>query len=77
MTTIQLEVSEEVVRKYGIESLVQRLQQQLEVERLKILAEEINEAVQATGLDNDALVEEARAKAWESYKQKYLSHILS
>lgn len=77
MTTIQLEVSEEIVRKYGIESLVQRLQQQLEVERLKILAEEIQGAVQTAKLSNELLLEEARVKAWEAYKQKYLSHILS
>ncbi|MFN7117852.1 MAG: hypothetical protein ACK4TA_13710 [Saprospiraceae bacterium] len=37
----------------------------------------INEAIQTAGLDNDVLFEEARAKAWEEYKAKYLSHILS
>lgn len=77
MTTIQLEVNDEVVKKYGIESLVQRLQQQLELERLKMLAEEINEAVQSAGLDNDALWEKAREQAWEQYKKQYLSHLWS
>lgn len=77
MTTIQLEVNDEVVKKYGIETLVQRLQQQLELERLKILAEEIQDAIQTAGLNNDELFEEAREQAWKEYKQKYLSHLLS
>lgn len=75
--TIQLEVSDEVVRKYGIESLVQRLQQQLEVEHLKMLAEEIHDAIKTAGLDNDVLFEQAREQAWKEYKQKYLSHLWS
>jgi len=77
MVTIQLEVSDEVVKKFGIDSLTQKLQQQLEVERLKILAEEINEAIQTAGLDSDVLFEEARAKAWEEYKAKYFTDSLS
>lgn|GEM_PF-1762095 len=66
----QLEVNDEVVRKYAVESLVQRLQKQLELEHLKMLAEEINEAIQEAGLDNGALWEEARAEAWEQYKKR-------
>jgi PleD family two-component response regulator len=77
MAMIQLEVSDEVVKKFGIESLTQKLQQQLELERLKILTEEINEAIQTAGLDSNTLFEEARAKAWEEYKTKFLSHIWS
>jgi len=72
-----LEVSDEVVKKFGIESLTQKLQQQLELERLKIFAEKINETIQTTEIDSNTLFEEARAKTWEEYKAKFLSHILS
>lgn len=38
-----------MVGKYGIKALINRLQQYLEAERLKIMAEEIQEAVIEAG----------------------------
>lgn len=56
-----------MVGKYGIKALINRLQQYLEAERLKIMAEEIQEAVIEAGEKNDDLFEIARKKAWQEY----------
>jgi hypothetical protein len=77
MITIQLEVSEELAEKVGIETLIQRFQKDLELEKLRLLATKIQEAIQAAGLDNDILVKKARSKAWQNFKQKHLKDILS
>lgn len=77
MITIELQVSEDMVGKYGVKALINRLQQYLEAERLKIQAEEIPEAVLEAGEKNDDLFDIARKKAWQEYKEKHLSSLSS
>lgn len=76
MITIELQVSEDMVGKYGVKALINRLQQYLEAERLKIQAEEIQEAVLEAGEKNDDLFDIARKKAWQEYKEKHLRNLL-
>lgn len=76
MTTIQLAITDDIVHKYGVEAIIYRLQQFLEAERLKILADEVSSAIKSSGEDSDMLFEEARKKAWSEYKGKNLKNIL-
>lgn len=76
MITIELQVTEDVVGKYGVKALINRLQQYIETERLKLMAEEIQEAILSSGENSDDLFDIARKKAWQEYKEKYLKNIL-
>ena len=76
MVTIELQVSEDMVGKYGVKALISRLQQYLEAERLKILAEEIQEAVLEAGENHGDLFDITRKKAWQEYKEKHLRNLL-
>ncbi len=49
MITIQLEISEELAEKVGIETLIQRFQKDLELEKLRLLANKIQESIKAVG----------------------------
>jgi hypothetical protein len=75
MISIQLQVSEEVIGKFGILAITARLQKELETERMKILADEIQKELLAVGLDVDMLAKQARHLAWNEYKAKYLTAI--
>lgn len=68
MLTIQLEVSEELAEKVGLETLIERFKQDLELEKLRLLAEKIQKGIQSAGLDNELLVKKARHKAWQAFK---------
>ncbi len=72
MIKIEVEVSPEIVNKFGVEALQQRLQRTIELEELAILAQKINREVKAAGLDYTTLVERAREEAWQELKEKYL-----
>ncbi len=77
MLTIQLEVSEELAEKVGLETLIERFKQDMELEKLRLLAEKIQKGIQDAGLDNDHLIKKARHKAWQDFKQKNLNDIFS
>lgn len=74
--TIEVEISDQLLRKYGMERLVSRLEQQIKVDELRVSAEAIQTAIHEANLDHDVLFEEARTQAWAAYKTQHLSHIL-
>ncbi len=76
MLTIQLDVSEELAEKVGLETLIERFKQDMELEKLRLLALKIQKGIQSAGLDNELLVKKARHKAWESFKNKHLKDVL-
>ena len=73
---IQLQVDDYLVKKIGIPIIIERFQRLMEVERIKLLAEELNEELIKSGIDNDKLLKEARSEAWKEYKQTFLKNIL-
>lgn len=75
MNTIQLKISEEVIQKFGLEAITARFQREMELEHLKIVGAAIQEAVEAEDLDHDSLFEEARQKAWEENKDRFLKNV--
>ena len=76
MLTIQLEVSEELAEKVGLETLIERFKHDMELEKLRLLAQRIQQGIQAAGLDNDLLVKKARHKAWENFKLKHFKDMI-
>ncbi len=68
MTTIQLQISDDLIRAYGLEALQQRLMKFLEWERLYLSSKAIQEVVDDAGIDNDELWKQARQTAWENFK---------
>lgn len=76
MLTIQLEVSEELAEKVGLETLIEQFKQDLELEKLRLLAQKIQKGLLDAGVDNEHLVKKARHKAWQNFKQKNLKDIL-
>ena len=76
MVTIQLEVSEDIVAKMGKQGLIERLQRDLELEHLQLLAEKIHKATDEVGVDHEEIMKSARHKAWKTYKEKYLKDVL-
>ncbi len=77
MINIQLQVSEEVIGKFGILAITARFQKELETERMKILADDIQKEVLEAGLNVDLLAKQARQLAWNDYKAKYLTNIVT
>jgi hypothetical protein len=76
MLTIQLEVSEELAEKVGLETLIERFKQDMELEKLRLLAEKIQKGIHEAGLDNEFMVKKARHKAWQNFKDKNLKDVL-
>lgn len=70
MTTLQIEVNDKVLHSYGKEALTKQLNRYVKLEAMRLAALEVQQAVTAAQLDNDALWEEARVKAWEDFKTK-------
>ncbi len=68
MATIQINVSEALVARYGIKALQERVQREMEWEEMHLLAEELQQSLQENSIDADTVVEKARQIAWEKFK---------
>ncbi|RRA99766.1 hypothetical protein [Larkinella rosea] len=68
MQTIQIQVSDEMVARYGAQALAERLEKLLAWEDLSARAKEISTALQEAGIDYDEMAKEAKKRAWEKYK---------
>ncbi|MFN8346449.1 MAG: hypothetical protein U0X91_15705 [Spirosomataceae bacterium] len=68
MTTIQIKVSEALVTRYGVKALQERVQREMEWEEMRLLAEEYQKSLQETGIDDTAMIEKSRGKAWDKFK---------
>jgi hypothetical protein len=75
MMTIQIDVSEDIIEKLGQTAIKDYLQNQVNLLKLSILGEEINQAIKASNLDIEAELQLAKQKAWEEYKSQYLKNI--
>ena len=76
MTTVQLNISDDIIKAYGLQAVQQRLMDFLEWEELSIAAKNIQAAITEAGLDNDQLCEQARQLAWDEFKQTHLKGII-
>ena len=69
MALLQLEVSERLISKIGIEALARKIQHMLELQETRLLAIEFNEQLQEEGYDQNVLLKEAKRKAWQLHGQ--------
>ncbi len=76
MTTIQVQINDDIIRAYGLEAIQLRIQRFLEWDSLRLAALEIHAAVLDAGLDNDALWKQARQEAWLELKNQVIKPAL-
>lgn len=71
MTTIQIQVQDEIVHRLGVERIKQLVQHTIDAEEFRLSAEHIRQAMNmASDIDWEAEFENARQEAWREYKQK-------
>ncbi len=76
MALLQLEVSERLVAKIGLEALTRKLQQMLELQEVRLMAIEFNEQLKKEGHDQEVMLREAKRRAWQQFKAEKLKEIL-
>jgi hypothetical protein len=76
MKTISIEVQDNLLAYYGQVALQAKVQKMLEWEALRLKTATLHTHLQEAQVDNDALFEEARTSAWETYKTTVLGNIL-
>ncbi len=74
--TIQIQIPDEVLIKFGKKALENRFKKFAELHKLQIVALSIKEALDEAGLDNDLLWQKARTEAWDEFKNQHLKDIL-
>lgn len=68
MSTIQIQVSDETLARYGAQALTERLERLLAWEELSLQAQAIKKSLDEAGVDWEEIAEEARQKAWYKYR---------
>ncbi|MDX2305702.1 MAG: hypothetical protein NW226_23045 [Microscillaceae bacterium] len=76
MVKISIQVNESLLNHYGLEALQAKLQKIIQLEELHLEGQKIQDALSESELDHDQLWEDARAAAWEDYKNIFLKDIL-
>lgn len=71
MTTIQLQIEDDLVQQLGLGAVQQLLEEELVYQRVKLLENKIQTAMhKAVGVNWQQEFEEARQQAYEEYRQK-------
>ncbi len=76
MALLQLEVSERLVAKIGMEALARKIQQMLDLQETRLLAIEFNEQLKSEGHDQNVMLREAKRRAWKQFKAEKLKEVL-
>jgi len=76
MTTIELNVSDDILKSSGTELIKNYLQEQLENLKLQSLADNIGKAMKDSGVDFEKEFIRCKKEAWEEYKNSYLKDII-
>jgi hypothetical protein len=69
-TTLQLDISEDLVQLMGMNALQTYLQKQLESLKIQLLADKLGLAILQSGMNWEQEMENARQQAWNEYKQR-------
>ena len=69
MSTLQLDISDDLVQLMGLSEIQSYLQKRLELLKLQLLADKLGTAIQETNLDWEHELEVARQQAWDEYKK--------
>ena len=73
---IQLKIDDYIMRKIGVTSIVEKLQRTIDLEKLRLLADEFAEQLETDDIDSEKLMKSARKEAWAEYKEKYLKGLI-
>lgn len=76
MVTISIEVSDDLVKAYGVQALQERMKRLIHLEKLTLLVQDIQDAVSDAELVNEELLEQARENAWNEFKANKLKDIM-
>ena len=76
MTTIELNVSDDIIKVSGTELIKNYLEEQLEYLKLQSIADNISKSMSESGVDFEAEFKKAKKEAWVEYKDKYLKDII-
>ena len=68
MSTIQIQVSDKTLARYGTQALVARLERLLAWEELSVEAQTVKKQLDQAYIDWETTGAEARQKAWDTYK---------
>jgi len=77
MKTIKVSIDDKIINKLGLQAIKEYLRKEIEYLYFKEIAEDIRKKIDQSGIDNDKELEEAREKAWNEYKEKFLKNIIS
>jgi len=69
-TTLQLDISEDLVQLMGMNALQTYLQKQLESLKIQLLADKLGLAILQSGMNWEQEMENARQQVWDEYKQR-------
>jgi hypothetical protein len=72
-TTLQLNISEDLVQMFGISALQTYMQKRLEMLKLQLLADKIGFAIAESDMDWELELENARKEAWNEHKQQNIN----
>ena len=72
MQTIELQVKDEIFYGVGLQTIKERLQNELEFLYYEFLAQGIKQKIDDSGIDNDSELEKARELSWENAKKEFL-----
>ncbi|MBD2756411.1 hypothetical protein [Spirosoma validum] len=68
MSTIQIQVSDKTLARYGTQALIERLERLLAWEELSVEAQEIKKSLNDANISLEEISEEVRQRAWDKYK---------
>ncbi len=70
MSTIQINVSDDILARYGAQALAERFERLLAWEQLGWEAQAIKREVDESGTNWEVTMDDARQLAWDRYKHK-------
>jgi hypothetical protein len=76
MATLQIEVSEHLATRIGLDYLQKKLQKWLELQELQLAALDLKSQFSEAGISSDVFFEEGKAAVWQQFKREKLADIL-
>lgn len=76
MHSVQVEVTDDVLRRLGKEAVEEYLRKQVQLLKLRAIGEEIRKSLDESRFDMEQEFQQAKTEAWNEYKSQRLKDIL-
>jgi hypothetical protein len=76
MVTLQIEVSEKLATRVGLDFLQKKMQKWLELQEFQMVAEDLNNQFSEVRISSNSFFEEGKSVAWQQFKREKLLDIL-